>query len=168
VRAGTGAVSRRLFSTVAAIALGAAALAGCGGGASNSSTAAATLPTETTPAPALHGRAAAAAGAVKTLEQALRDGDVVALCRPGAVFTRAVISDMYGDGTKCQAALEGSGALTKPPTLTVTRIAPKRDLARAEVRVSNGATVPLDLVRNGSRWLVSFSEGTNPIVALEQ
>jgi hypothetical protein len=159
-------MSRRLFSTIAATALGVATLAGCGGGDSNSSTAAGSEPPATTPA--LHGRAAEAAGAVKTLEQALHDGDLVALCRPGAIFTRAVIKDMYGDGTNCQAALEASGAVTKPPKLTVTRITTERDLARAEVRVSNGTTAPLDLVRDGSRWLVSFSEGNNPIVALEQ
>jgi hypothetical protein len=160
-------MTHRSFSiTAAATLLAVAALAGCGGGSSDAAREQTT--TASKPPPTLHGRAAQAAGGVRRLERALRDGDVVALCRPGSVFTRAVIKDMYGDGVSCEAQVEATGVLAKPPRLTVTGIALERDLARAEVRVGNVTDVPLELVRGRSRWLVSFSEGDNPIVALEQ
>jgi hypothetical protein len=49
------------------------------------------------------------------------------------------------------------------PALTVTHLSLEPDLATVRVRVGHGGTVPLDLVRTGHRWLVSFSGGRNPL-----
>ena len=118
------------------------------------------------PAPArLHGSAARAAGAIYALSRALRDGDVAALCRPSAIFTPPVVADMNTPGTSCEASDEVSSALSRPPALTVVALAFRPDLAVAQVSAPGG-TVPLDVVRYGRRWLVSFSDGNDPLAAL--
>jgi hypothetical protein len=116
----------------------------------------------------LHGDAARAAHAVYEFGRALRDRDVERLCRPGAVFTPAVVSVLDEVGEGCEASLELSSALRHPPTLTVTRLDYARGLSTAQVRVGSGSTMPLDLVQGGRRWLVSFSDGNSPIAALQQ
>jgi hypothetical protein len=117
---------------------------------------------------ALHGAEARAAGAVDVLGRALRDGDVARLCRPGDVFTPSVVVELNTSGASCEASLELSSALTQPPALTVTSLSYRPGLATAQVRLGTGATIPLDLVHDGRRWLVSFSDGVDPIAALEQ
>ena len=123
--------------------------------------------TPATPAP-LHGEAARAAQAVTSLADALHAGDVERLCKPGAVFTGAVVAAMKEGGLSCEAALELSPELRRPPELTVTKLAIEPDLATAQVRVGRRANVPLDLVRTGGRWLVSFSDGSNPVAAFQR
>jgi hypothetical protein len=119
------------------------------------------------PIPAtLHGEPARAAAAVGVLARALRNGDVERLCRPGAVFTSAVVASTSGGGESCEASLERSPALLDPPTLTVTSLAFEPGLARARVRIGGGRTIPLDIVRSGHRWLVSFSDGADPLAVI--
>jgi hypothetical protein len=118
------------------------------------------------PLPAPRGEAARAENAVRALSGALRDGDVERLCRPNAVFTAAVVAENNASGRSCEAALELSSLVRRPPSLTVVGLAWRPDLATAQVRVGRDRTVPLDLVRDGSRWLVSFSDGVNPLAAL--
>jgi hypothetical protein len=150
-----------ILSAAAAVLL----LAGCTNPATRERTPAAG-PRDAPPA-VLHGQAARAALAVSALAGALRNGDVERLCRPGAVFTSAVVATMNEGGESCEASLERSPALSHPPALTVTRLAFEPGLARARVRVGRGATIPLDIVRSGRRWLVSFSAGADPVAALE-
>jgi hypothetical protein len=100
------------------------------------------------------------------LARALRNGDIERLCRPGAVFTSAVVAAMNQAGESCEASLERSPALLDPPALTVTSLAFEPGLARARVRIGGGRTVPLDIVRSGHRWLVSFSEGAEPLAVI--
>jgi hypothetical protein len=59
----------------------------------------------------------------------------------------------------CEASVELSDALAHPPALTVTKLTRTNGLATARVRVGNRSTIPLDIVRSGRRWLVSFSDG---------
>jgi hypothetical protein len=128
---------------------------------------------DSTPAPRaasapLHGEAARAAHAVTRLADALRDGDIERLCTPGAVFTPAVVAAMEEGGLRCEASLELSPEIRRPPALTVTRLALERGLATAQVTAGRGASVPLDIVRSGRRWLVSFSDGSNPVAAVQR
>lgn len=114
----------------------------------------------------LQGEPARAAAAVSTFFRALRDGDVEGLCRPGVIFTAAVIADIQSVGDSCEASDEVSSLLRRPPVLTVVGLAFRRDLAIARVRAGE-RVVPLDVVRDGRRWLVSFSDGVNPLDALD-
>jgi hypothetical protein len=119
------------------------------------------------PVPAtLHGEPARAAAVVDVLSRALRNGDVERLCRPGAVFSSAVVASMNEGGESCEASLERSPALRDPPRLTVTSLAFEPGLARARVRIGDGRTIPLDIVRSGHRWLVSFSDGADPLALI--
>jgi hypothetical protein len=156
----------RFFLTLAALAAIVVAAA-CG----TTGTRRPTPPSGTaTPVPParLHGEAARAAGAVAVLGRALRNGRVERLCEPGAVFTPAVVAVMNEDGRSCEATLEASTELRRPPALTVTNLAYEPGLATAQVGVGRGSTFPLDIVRRGRRWLVSFSAGTNPLVAMQR
>jgi hypothetical protein len=138
-------------------------LGGCGTSGADDHTSA----PRTAPAP-LHGEAARAAQAVTGLADALRDGDVERLCKPGAVFTRPVVAAIEEDGLSCEESLELSPEVRRPPALTVTKLAFEPGLATAQVKVGRGASVPLDIVRSGRRWLVSFSGSDNPVAALRQ
>jgi hypothetical protein len=158
--------------TFRGIAVAAAVLlAGCGPSPTAATNATTTTATSTTAAasaaPAIVGRAQArAAHAVDVLAGALRDGDVERLCRPGAVFTSAVVAEMNG-AQGCEQDAELSSVVTQPPTLTVVQPASyEPDLATLRVRVGRGATVPLDVVREKGQWLVSFSDGNDPLAAL--
>jgi hypothetical protein len=146
--------------------------AGCGNAARPTATTTAGKPPAarhpSAPPPRPGGGQARAARSVARLADALKDGDVAHLCRPGAVFTPEVVAELNSGGVSCEASLELSGPLSKPPPLTVTSLALERDLAVAQVRVGGGATIPLDLVRDRGRWLVSFSKGIDPITAMEQ
>jgi hypothetical protein len=146
-------------------------VAGCGTATIPVSSTTSTTPAPVavaSPAPApLHGAQAQAAHAVDVFDQALQSGDIAQLCRPGGVFTAEVVAALNsGDG--CEASLEQSSVLDTPPTLIVTGLTYKGDLATAQVDGGDGTAIPLDLVRDGGRWLVSFSNGVDPITALEQ
>ena len=125
-----------------------------------------TAPAPATPAPRLHGEAARAAAAVATLDRALGDGDVERLCRPNAIFSAAVVAEMRSGGVSCEASIEDTLANRRVPAMQVVSVAVKPDLATAQVRVGGGHTVPLSLLREGRRWVVSFSDGDDPLGAL--
>jgi hypothetical protein len=112
------------------------------------------------------GEAARAAAAVRRLEVALRRGDVERLCAPDDVFTRAVVEQLGVPPMSCEATVEISPALSRAPRLAVDRIRLRPDLATAAVRVDDRPPVALDLVRGQRRWLVSFSNGADPLVAV--
>jgi hypothetical protein len=159
----------RLLAVTAAFAVAVLA-AGCGTLAVTDPTA---QDTTAASAPALSspptGDELRAEHAVDALATALSNGDVATLCTPGGIFTSAVVAGMNGGLQSCEAALEVSGALANPPTLAVTGLSATRAaLLTAEVRVNGGSTIPLDIVLNGKRWLVSFSGGVDPLTAIEQ
>lgn len=144
-------------------------VAGCSSSRAGGTTATTTTATRSTAAavpPVFHGEQARAAGAVDELARALRDGDVERLCRPGAVLTPAVVAGMNAAFESCEQDIEQSSIVTRPPALSVVKLSYQRDLAIVHVRVGRGATIPLDVVRAGRRWLVSFSDGSNPLTAL--
>ena len=139
-------------------------IAGCGSPGAGETTAGAR---KGPPAPvSAQGEAARAVGAVAAFAHALRDGDVELLCRPGAVFTPAVVTSMNSGGDSCEASLERSDALEHPPTMIVTGLAFEPGLARTRVSVGGRSAIPLDVVRSGRRWLVSFSDGADPVAAV--
>jgi hypothetical protein len=45
-------------------------------------------------------------------------------------------------------------------------LAVRTDLATASVVTANGNAATVDLVRRGGRWLLSFSDGADPLPAL--
>jgi hypothetical protein len=116
--------------------------------------------------PAFHGEAARVADAVAALGQALRGGDVLRLCRRGAIFTPAVVEEMGTGGATCEASVEDLLASGQPPTTAVVAVELEPRLATAKVRVSPSTTVALTLLRDRHRWLISFSDGNDPLVAL--
>lgn len=129
-----------------------------------------TTPARTTASPpqqpVLRGEPARVAAAVAALGRTLRDGDVERFCRPRAIFTAAVVAEMDHGGVSCEASVEDTLAASGPPALTVIAVSVEPGLATAQVRVRGGATVPLTLLRDGRRWLVSFSNGNDPLAAL--
>jgi hypothetical protein len=50
--------------------------------------------------------------------------------------------------------------------LTVRAVQMRPDLVTATVTTASGATVPVDLIRHGGSWLLSFSDGDDPLQAL--
>ena len=151
---------------MALIAVGAAVLlAGCGTfalpAASHSP-----RPAQPPRPPQLRGEAARAAEAVGGLEHALRVGDVERVCRPNAVLTAAVVGEMNSGGATCEATVESMLNDWGSPRLTVLAVALEPDLATARVRIRSAGVVPLTLLRVGGRWLVSFSDGNDPLSAL--
>jgi hypothetical protein len=152
------------------IAAAAAVLvAGCGasaGGATSDVTPTATHTTAATSAVSATVRRAQA-GAVDVLARALRDGDVERLCRPGAVFSSAVVAEMNSALQSCEQEVELSSNLTRSPILTVVQPSTyEPDLATLRVHVAGGGTIPIDVIREQGRWLVSFSDGNDPLTAL--
>jgi hypothetical protein len=110
----------------------------------------------------------AAAGVVRTVarvEHAFNAGDVRLLCRPGALVDPAVIRGQDGQAG-CQSELETLMADKSPLQLTVDGVSLKADLATAVVATRLGTTATVDLVRGGSGWLLSFSDGDDPMPAL--
>jgi hypothetical protein len=155
--------SRPLIACAAALA---AAALGTGCGVATDETAKAPArPAPSAPAP-LRGEAARVANAVDALDGALRDGEVERLCRPGAIFTDAVVREMNGDGVTCEASVEDVLTEWGSPRMTVVGVSVKPGLATARVRVSGDGTVPLTLLPDRHRWLVSFSNGNDPLSAL--
>lgn len=122
--------------------------------------------TAATPPPALHGQAAGVADAVGALGQALRGGDVLRICRRGAIFTPAVVDEMGDGGETCEAYVEDLLANQPTPAAAVASVALEPKLATARVRVSPSRTVPLTLLRARDRWLISFSHGNDPLGSL--
>jgi hypothetical protein len=167
----TVTLGTRPLAALAAAA--AAAVLGTGCGVEEAPLATSRTPTTTTaqahttrpPAP-LRGRAADAARAVGGFTLALRNGDVERVCTPNAIFTAAVVRGIGGGGLSCEAAVEAMLTSWGPPRSDVLSVAVEPDLATARVRVRGGRVVPLTLLRAGKRWLLSFSDGNDPLSAL--
>jgi hypothetical protein len=160
------AVARRPLRATTALVAVAATIAGCTALPPTRPRAAAPAHTAAPRPAALHGEAARAGAAVDALRRALQAGDVARLCRPEGVFTSAVVTELNALGPGCETTVETSSAFTTPPAMTVTAVAVRPDVANATVSV-DGRSVPLDIVRHGRRWLVSFSDGDDPVAALQ-
>lgn len=164
--------SRPVIVSAAAVVAATAVAAGCGAAAlpgvapPASRPAAARTAAGAPPRTALRGEAARVATAVRGFGVAVRDGDVERLCRPGAIFTGAVVDEMGSGGVSCEAYVEELLATRRPPPAEVVAVSVTPGLATARVRANRSRTVPLTLVREGRRWLISFSDGTDPLGAL--
>lgn len=123
--------------------------------------AAASRPAPPPPTTARDGRVEAAIAAV---QQAFNAGDVRLLCRPGALVDPAVIRQEAQSGG-CESELETLVA-EGPMRLEVRSVVTQPDLATARVQTADDSIVPVDLVRAGHRWLLSFSDGDDPMSAL--
>ncbi len=93
-------------------------------------------------------------------------GGRTALCRPDALVDAAVIRRLDRRPGGCEAQLEVLLANSPPMQLTVQRVRLRSDLATAVVTTHRGTTVSVDLVRGPRGWLISFSDGDDPMPAL--
>ena len=163
-------IPARRRTTAAVILIAALAATGCAALANDQTAGtkkppAVTAPSRSPAALQLQGEPARAAAAVGALALALKAGDIGQLCEPDAIFTAAVVAAMNVGGESCEASDETSAAIAHPPALAVVGLRFEPDLATAQVSVQ-GRIVPIDLVRQGDRWLVSFSDGDEPLGAL--
>jgi hypothetical protein len=111
----------------------------------------------------------AARGVLRSLaavEHAYAAGDVRRLCRPGALVDPVVIRAQNAGGRECEPELESLIAHVPRLRFTVRDLALRPDLATVDVTVAEGAGAPVDFVRRGGRWLLSFSDGNDPLPAL--
>jgi hypothetical protein len=118
-----------------------------------------------TPTPSA-GPARAVVRSLAAVQQAFNAGDVRLLCRSGALVDPAVIRLQNAGSGGCESQLETLMASELPLRLAVRQVALRRDLATAAVATASGGSVPVDLVRQGRRWLLSFSGGGDPMLAL--
>ena len=88
------------------------------------------------------------------------------LCRPGALVDPAVIRRQDIGSGDCESELEALVGSHAPLRLAVRKVTARPDLATVTVATANGAAVTVDLVRQGDRWLLSFSDGIDPMPAL--
>ena len=117
-------------------------------------------------APASMARAApGVVDALARVQKAFNAGDVVLLCKSGALVDPAVIRSQDSQGG-CENELETLVANEAPMRLAVQKVTTDRDLAVAVVSTRLGTTATVDLVRNGSGWLLSFSDSDDPMPAL--
>ena len=108
----------------------------------------------------------AIAAAVARVQHAFNAGDTGALCRPGALVDAAVIRRQDRRPGGCEAEFEALLADSSPMQLTVRNVSMRSDLATAVVTTHPGTTVSVDLVRGPRGWLISFSDGEDPMPAL--
>jgi hypothetical protein len=134
------------------------------GSSSGPSGAAAVRPTA--PPSPVTGRAVAAVRALATVEQAFNAGDVALLCRRGGPVDPAVIRRENAAAPGCEAELEALMADTPPLRLSVRRISLRRDLATVTFTNARVRDAVVDVVRRGGRWLLSFSDGNDPMPVL--
>jgi hypothetical protein len=112
--------------------------------------------------------AAAAQSVLSSLagvERAYDAGNVRQLCRPGVLVDPAVIRAQNAR-QGCQSELESLAANRPRLQVSVRRITLEPDLATATVQTGNGGAGGVDFVRRGRRWLLSFSDGSDPFPAL--
>jgi hypothetical protein len=99
------------------------------------------------------------------VQRAYRLGDVRQLCRPGVLVDRAVIRAQNAHGDGCESEVESLLATRPSLKVTVHDVNVVGDLATAAVTTASGDTT-VDFVRRGARWLLSFSDGDDPLPAL--
>jgi hypothetical protein len=134
------------------------------GSASTSGGSSSVAPTAT-PVPA-GGQTGAVVKSVAAVQQAFNAGDIGLLCRGGQLVDPAVISGQNADGSSCAAELETLMGHAPPLKLTVRRVSLRADLASATVSTAGGQDAVVDMVRRGDRWLLSFSNGNDPMPVL--
>jgi hypothetical protein len=121
------------------------------------------------PTPPATAPTAAARAVVRSLgafQRAYNAGDVRLLCRPGGLVDPALIRQQDAQKPGCEPEQEALMANEPPLQLTVGQVRLRRDLATATVTPARGGSVRVDLVRDGGRWLLSFSDGGDPMPAL--
>jgi hypothetical protein len=148
---------------LALVAFGAAVLLVPQPGPQPTADAASASPSATTPSPADAATARAVTATIARVERAFNAGDVRLLCRPGAVVDAAVVRHR---GAGCERQLETLIGDEPPLRLTVRGVSVRPDLATATVAPRSGSTVRVDLVRGPRGWLLSFSDGDDPMPAL--
>jgi hypothetical protein len=156
-----GALGALLLLALVLIGTGMQIAFGSSSGPSGSAAARATV----TPTPAT-GRAVAVVRALATVEQAFNAGDVALLCRRGGPVDPAVIRRQNAAAPGCEAELEALMADTPPLRLSVSRIGLRRDLATVTFTNARGRDAVVDVVRRSGRWLLSFSQGNDPMPVL--
>jgi hypothetical protein len=122
--------------------------------------------TPTPTPPPQTGSAGAVTRSLAAVQRAFNAGDVALLCRSGALVDPAVIRQQNAGSGDCESELETLIAHQPPLRLTVQRVGLRPDLATADVATASGAVVAVDVVRQGTRWLLSFSNGGDPMAAL--
>jgi hypothetical protein len=100
------------------------------------------------------------------VQRAYAAGNIRRLCRPGALVDPAVIRAQNAGRNECESELESLTAHTRRLQVTVRDIALRPDLATVVVSVAGGSEDPVDFVRRGGRWLLSFSAGNDPMPVL--
>jgi hypothetical protein len=101
--------------------------------------------------------------ALGAVRRAYNAGSVRRLCRAGALVDAAVVRSQHGH---CESRLESLLANVPRLRFTVRDLTLQPDLATASVSTATGTGARVDLVRDGQRWLLSFSDGANPMPAL--
>ena len=122
-------------------------------------------PAAATPTPAT-GTARGVLRALVAVENAYDAGNVRRLCRPGVLVDPAVIhaQDKARDG--CEGELEQLMASAPRLRVTVRALAARSDLVTTDIAAANGADATVDFVHRDGRWLLSFSDGGDPLPAL--
>ena len=100
------------------------------------------------------------------VERAYDAGNVGLLCRPGALVDPAVIRAENAHAKSCEGQLESLMANKPRLNVTVRDLAVDRELATADIATSAGGSSSVDFVHRGGRWLLSFSDGGDPLPAL--
>ncbi|MEA2133890.1 MAG: hypothetical protein QOC68_1799 [Solirubrobacteraceae bacterium] len=147
-----------VVGSVMQIALGSTAASGTG------STTPAPTPAAT-PAPAV-GQAGAVARSLAAVQHAFNAGDLGRLCRRGQLVDPAVIARQNAGGTGCEAELELLMAHAPELRLTVRRVTLRAGLAAVTVTTARGQDAVVDMLRRGGSWLLSFSNGSDPMPVL--
>ena len=124
-------------------------------------------PVPATPTAAPDARAdRAVAASLAAVQHAFNAGDVPRMCGPGGLVDPAVIRLQQGSGGGCEAEVETLMSDAPPLALTVGRVTVRPDLASVAVTTARGDEVLVDMVRDGGRWLLSFSQGNDPLPVL--
>jgi hypothetical protein len=100
------------------------------------------------------------------VERAYDAGNVRRLCRPGVLVDPAVIRAQNARRQGCESELESLIANVPRLQFTVRELGVRADLATATVVAANGNSATIDFVRRDRRWLLSFSDGNDPLPAL--
>jgi hypothetical protein len=118
-----------------------------------------------TPTPAV-GQTDAVERSLTAVQRAFNAGDLGSLCRRGRLVDPDVIGGQDADRPGCEAELEALMAHEPPLRLTVRRVTVRPDLASVTVTTAQGQDAVVDMVRRGDRWLLSFSNGSDPMPVL--